>query len=161
MQTYLGYFGHAWLHSPKTIVSPCSKLYLHAKNKLHNSLLFYNITFWRILQFDWLAAIWPITWDPKLCQICWWDINNNISFCSELFATKTNMTKVFKKSRKPYFGSILGPFAQIWTQKEFSWKKGSVSFSVFELSIIVPKIRKTKWAIPEKTFGGTHQNIFH
>ena len=47
-------------------------VYLHAKNKLHNSLLSYNITFQRILQFDWPAAFWSITWDPKLCQICWW-----------------------------------------------------------------------------------------
>ena len=36
-------------------------VYLHAKNKLHNSLLSYNITFQRILQFDWPAAFWPIT----------------------------------------------------------------------------------------------------
>ena len=42
MQTYFGYFGHAWLHSPKMIVF---NVYLHAKNKLHNSLLSYNITF--------------------------------------------------------------------------------------------------------------------
>ena len=42
IQTYFGYFGHAWLHSPKMIVF---NVYLHAKNKLHNSLLSYNITF--------------------------------------------------------------------------------------------------------------------
>ena len=25
-ETYFGYFGHAWLHSPKIIVSPCRRL---------------------------------------------------------------------------------------------------------------------------------------
>ena len=125
MQTYFGYFGHAWLHSPKMIVF---NVYLHAKNKLHNSLLSYNITFQRILQFDWPAAFWPITWNPKLCQICWWNINNNISFHYRLFPRKTNITKFFKKSQKPYFGSIRGPIAQIGAKNEFSWKKGLCQF---------------------------------
>ena len=42
MQTYFGYFGHAWLHSPKMIVSPYWRrpcLSACKKNKLHNSLL--------------------------------------------------------------------------------------------------------------------------
>ena len=68
-------------------------VYLHAKNKLHNSLLSYNIALQKILEFDWLAAFWPITWDPKLCQICWWNINNNLSFHYTLFPRKTNTTK--------------------------------------------------------------------
>ena len=114
MQTYFGYFGHAWLHSPKMIVF---NVYVHTKNKFQNLLLSYNITI-LILQFDWLAA---------LCQICWWNINNNISFHYRLFPRKTNITKFFKKFKKPYFGG----------------KKGSVSFSILELSTIVPKIRKT------------------
>ena len=88
----------------------------------------FNITFSRILQFDWLAACCPITWDLKLCQICWWNINSNISFHYRLFPRKTNMTKFFKKSQKPYFGPILGPFAQIWVKNEFSWKKGLCQF---------------------------------
>ena len=104
-------------------------VYLHAKNKLHNSLLSYNITFQRILQFHWPAAFWPITWDPKLCQICWWNINNNISFHYRLFPRKTNITKFFKKSQKPY---ILGPFwillPKLGPKMIFPGKKGLCQF---------------------------------
>ena len=31
-------------------------VYLHAKNKLHHSLPSWDITFWKILQFDWLTV---------------------------------------------------------------------------------------------------------
>ena len=51
-----------------------------------------------------------------------------------------------KKSQKPYFGRILDTFAQIGYKNEFFWKKGSFSFSIFELPTIVPKFRNT---IPE------------
>ena len=51
------------------------------------------------------------------------------------------MTKFFKKSKKTYFGAILGPFCPNLGINEF-WHK-SASFSIFELSTIVPKIRKT------------------
>ena len=140
MQTYFGYFGHAWLHSPKMIVF---NVYLHAKNKLHNSLLSYNITFQRILKFDWLAAFWPITWDPKLYQICWWNINNNISFHYRLFPRKTNITKFFKKSQNPILAPFWALLPKLGPKMNFPGKKGSVSFSIFELPTIVPKIRKT------------------
>ena len=33
------------------------------------------------------------------------------------------MTKVFKKSKKTYFGAILGPFCPNLDKNEFSWKK--------------------------------------
>ena len=51
MQTFFGYFGHAWLHSPKIIKSEEDfkktwmhgdflwKTSMHSKNKLHHSLL--------------------------------------------------------------------------------------------------------------------------
>ena len=34
------------------------------------------------------------------------------------------MTKFIKKSKKPYFGAILGTFCPILSKNEFSWKKG-------------------------------------
>ena len=55
-------------------------------------------------------------------------------FHYRLFPRKTNMTKCFRKSQKPYFVSILGPFAQIWAKNEFSWKKGLYQF--FNIQII-------------------------
>ena len=108
MQTYFGHFGHAWLRFPKMTVF---NVYLHAKNKFHNSLLSCNITFQRILQFDRPAAFWPTTRDPKLCQICSWNINNNISFHYRLFSRKTNIKlKLSKNSKSP----ILGLFCALW-----------------------------------------------
>ena len=53
------------------------------------------------------------------------------------------MAKFLKKSQELYFGAILGAFPQIWAKNEFSRKKDFASFSIFELSTIVPKIRKT------------------
>ena len=50
----------------------------------------------------WLAgSILAITQEPKFCQICWSNINNNISSSFRLFPRKTNMTIFFKKSKKP------------------------------------------------------------
>ena len=127
MQTYFGYFGHAWLHSPKMIVF---NVFLHAKNKLHNSLLSYNITFQRILKFDWPAAFWPITWDPKLCPVCWWNIDSNISFHYRLFPRKTNIKKFFILFQNP----ILGPFWTLLPKLEpkmsFPGKKGCQFFNI-------------------------------
>ena len=60
-----------------------------------------------------------------------------------LFPRKTNITKFFQKYINPYFGSIRGPFAQIGAKNDFPVKKGSVSFSVFQLPTIVTIIRKT------------------
>ena len=140
MQTYFGYFGHAWLQSPKVIVFNVS---LHAKNIFHNSLLSYNITFQRILKFDRLAAFWAITWDPKLCQICWWNINNILVFIIDYFQEKLAYLNFSKNTRNP----ILGPFwvllSKLGPKMNFPGKRGSASFSIFELPTTVPKIRKT------------------
>ena len=116
MQTYFGYFGHAWLHSPKMIVSPCRRLpfYVHAKNTLHHLLLSFDITFYRFLQFDWLAAFWPITWDTKFCQMWWWNSNNNINLHFRLFQND----KIFQKIQK----------TQLWAQITFPGKRDYVSF---------------------------------
>ena len=69
-----------------------------------------------------------ITGDPNLCQICWWNINSNISFHYRLFTRKNNIAKIFKKSQEPYFGSIWDPFAQIGAKNELSWKKELCQF---------------------------------
>ena len=142
----IGYFGHAQLHSPKMTVSPCWRLWClsASKNKLDNSLLSHNITFKRIVQFDWPAAFSLITGDPKLCHTCWWNISSNIIFAYRLFPRKTNMTKFFKKMQKTLFWGHSGHFLhKLGPKMNFTRKKGSVSFSIFDLSTIVPKIRKT------------------
>ena len=64
------------------------------------------------------------------------------------------MTKFVKKSKKKnYLGDILGLFAQLWPEANFSGKKGSASFYIFQLNYpascqksektIEPILRKT------------------
>ena len=69
-----------------------------------------------------------------MCQICWWNINDTIRFHYKLFPIKTNMTKLFKKSQKLYFGPCLRLFAQIWREKR--------ALSVFQYSNYLPLCQK-------------------
>ena len=91
----------------------------------HHPLLPWDITFYRIMQFDWLTAFWPITRDPEFCQMWdwWWNINSNIIFHSRLLPRKTN-GKNFQKNKKKH---ILGPFwslfVQIWQKLAFLEKR--------------------------------------
>ena len=133
MESYFGYFEH-----PMIVFNA----YLHAKNKLQYSLFSYNITFWIILQFDWPGAFWPITWDPKLCQICLWNINDNISFPYRLFPRKTNLTKFFQKFPKTLFRAHPGPFCPIWGQKWIFLEKRALS--VFQYSNYLPLCQKSE-----------------
>ena len=52
------------------------------------------------------------------------------------------MTIFFKKSQKPYFGPILGPFDQIWAKNEFFWKKGLCQF--FNIRITYHRAKNQK-----------------
>ena len=95
--------------------------YLHAKNKLHHSLLM-------ILHFKESCNL--IGWQhfghnsrPKILPDCWSNINNNISSQFRLFSRKINVTKFFKTLKKPYFWTILGPFCPNLGKYEFSWKE--------------------------------------
>ena len=65
--SYFGYFGHTWLHMPKMVVQLVENfdVYLHPKNILQYSLLPWDITFYRIWQFDWPTAFWPVTNEPE------------------------------------------------------------------------------------------------
>ena len=145
MQTYFANFGHAWLHSPKMIVF---NAYWHAKNKTSQftSFLQYYILKNPAIWFVASSTFWPITRDPKLCQICWWNISNNISFHYRLFPRKANIKKTFKKFQKPYFGPICWVLSPKGPKMNFPGKKGSVSFAKYLnylATTSVPKIRKT------------------
>ena len=52
------------------------------------------------------------------------------------------MTKFFRKCKISYFGDILSAFSLNLGKNEFSWKKGSVSFQIFQLSTIMQKSEK-------------------
>ena len=43
-----------------------------------------------------------------------------------------------------------GLFRPTLSKNKFFWRKGSVNFYIFQLFIIVPKIRKNCYAIPEE-----------
>ena len=76
-----------------------------------------------------------ITEDPKLLQIYWWNINNNIySFHFRLFTRKTNMTKFFKISKKALFWCHSAPFLPKFWQKWIFLEKELCQF--FNIYII-------------------------
>ena len=78
---------------------------------------------------------------PKSSQICWWNINSNISFHYRLFPRKTNITKFFKKSKNP----ILGPFWVLLPKLGQKWiflEKRPLS--VFQYSNYLPLCQKSE-----------------
>ena len=123
MQTsYFGYFGHAWLHTPKIIKSTCTRLWCLSVCKKQTSSFILFLRYY-ILKNPaiWLAV--PI-WGLEFCQIWdwWWNINNNISFHFRLFPRKTN-DKIFQKIQKALFWGHFGPFLP-----KFAGKNGLCQF---------------------------------
>ena len=120
-------------------------VYLHAKRKVHHSLLRWDITFYRTLQFYWLTTFEPITGDPEFCQIWgWcWNINKNTSIHFRLLPRKSN-DKIFQKIQNTLFWghvNILAFFAQIWAKMNFPGKK---ALSVFKYSNYLPSYQKSE-----------------
>ena len=148
MQTsYFGYFGHAWLHTPKMIVSTCTRLWCLSVCKKQTSS-FTSFLRYYILKNPavWLAdsiLIHTITWELEFCQIWdwWWNINNNISLHFRLFPRKSD-DKIFQKIPKPYFGAILSPLCQTLGKNEFSWKAGLCQF--LDIPIIYHRAKNQK-----------------
>ena len=59
------------------------------------------------------------------------------------------MTKFFKKTKKSLFGTILGPFAQIWAKVSFPEKRPS-QFLNIPIIYYCAKNKKKLTSIPEK-----------
>ena len=98
-------------------------VYLHVKNKVHLSLLTWDIIFYKNLEFYWLTSIGQVTEDPELCQT--WDyveVSTTILVFILDYLQEKVMTKFFRKFKKPYFGAILVFFAQIWTRMNYPGK---------------------------------------
>ena len=142
MQTsYFGYFGHAWLHKPKMIVSTCRRLRcLSACQKYTSSLTSF-------LRFCILknSAIWLadniLFHNSRTRSLS--DINNNISFHFRLFPRKTN-NKTFQKIQKTLFWGHFEPFLPKFRQKWIFLKKKLSQF--LNIPIIYHRHKK-----PEKT----------
>ena len=86
-----------------------------------------------------LQHFWPITRDPKFCQICCWNIKNNISFHFRLFQRKQRR-KNFQKNKKNLFWSHSGPFLPKFGQKWIFLEKKVLS--VFQYLNYLPFLRK-------------------
>ena len=115
---YFGYFGHAWLRTPKITISTCRKLWFACQKctSSFNSFLRYYILKNPAIYLA--KEFWPITWEPEFCQIWdwWWNMNNNISFHFSLFPRKNN-DKNFQKIQKTLFWHYFGPFLTKFRQK--------------------------------------------
>ena len=130
--SYFGYFRHACLCTPKTIVSTCRILFFCIPR-----INFIIHFFLQILLFQescnligW-TAFWLVTWEPEFCQIwdLWWNISYNIGFYFKLFLGKTNH-KIFQKEKKNLFWGHFWVLFSLKLGKKsiFLEKKGSVSF---------------------------------
>ena len=144
MQTFcFGYFGHACLGTPKMLVSTCRRLRCLSPCQKETSL-FTSFLRYYILKNPaiWLAESILVTRDPELGR---YGIGGKISmtilvFNLDYFQEKL-ITRFFKKSKKPYFAAILGPFCPNLGKNGFSWKKRLCQF--LNIPIIYQKLEKT------------------
>ena len=156
MQTHFGYFGHSWLHS--MIVSPCRRLQSLSAcnyNKLHNSLLSYILK----NPANWLAgSIFTYNSRPNILPDMFMKYQEQYQFSFYIISKYIKLTgqNFSKRIQNPILGGHSGTFLPKFGQKWIFLEKRAVRFSIFKLSTIVLKIRKT-WAILEENVGGTHQ----
>ena len=123
MQTYLGYFGHAWLYATTMIVSTCRRIQFLSVFQKQNSPFTSPLTYYIL--------------NNPACQIwdwCWTTILTILVLMLDYFQEKL-MTKLFKKYKKTYFVAILVFFAQTWVKMNFPGKR---SLSVFKHSNYLP-----------------------
>ena len=100
---------------------------LHAKNKLHHSLLLWDIVFYRILQFDWLITFGHTTREPEFCQGIGDEVSINVLVFT-LYCFQEKLIQFFKKSKKPNFGANLDAFCPKLGKNEFSWENRLCQF---------------------------------
>ena len=117
--------------------------YRPAKNDLNHSLLSWDITFKRIMQFDWPTTFWPITWEQEFCQIRpGGEISITILvFTLDYFQEKLTR-KVFKKSKKKTFGGNFRPSLLKFGQKRIFMEKRALP--VFKCSNYLTSCKNQK-----------------
>ena len=127
MQNYFGYFGHAWLCTPKLIVSTCRKLLMFICMPKINFIIHF---FLEIIHFKESCNLigqqhfGPYLENQKFARygICGEISITILVFISDYFQEKLT-SKFFEKLKKHYFGSIMGHFFLDLGKNEFSWKK--------------------------------------
>ena len=115
MQTlYFGYFGHAWLDTPKIIVSTCTRLQcLSACHKY--TLLFTSFLRYYILKNPAIRLAYSVLACNLRTRVLP-DMGLLIKYQQQYqfpildYFQEKLLAKFFKKFKKPYFGAILGPF---------------------------------------------------
>ena len=121
MQIYFGYSGHAWLHTPKMIVSACRRL------QCLTAFNFITHFFLEILHFKESCNF--CNREPEFCQIrdWWWNTNYKINFHFGLLPSKTK-DKFSLKIQKTLFWGHFGPFLPKLGQKWIFLVKRTANF---------------------------------
>ena len=81
-----------------------------------------------------------------------------------MFPRKTNMTKFFKKSQKPYFGPIMGPFGPLCPNLDRKWifleKRALTVFQYSNYLSLCQKSEKPKESFLRKLLNGHTKNQY-
>ena len=111
--------------------------YQYAKNQATSSIFSLDIIDLKILQFDWLRALIPISQEPD------YGVSAGIQKIIETFILeqiqKKLMTKFFNKFKKTYFWLILTHFPKYWGQDFFLKKSSTVMHKFIWVSNIKSK----------------------
>ena len=126
IQTYFGYFGHAWLHTSRMIVSNCRRL------QCLSTCQKYTLSFTPFLRYYNLKnpAIWLYV-SILAHNFARFEIGGKIStilvFILDYFQKKL-VTKFFKYPKNPILGPFWATFAQIWAKTNFPGKSALSEF---------------------------------
>ena len=100
-------------------------------------------------------------WDPNLCQICWWSINNDIySFLLDYFQEKLTCQNFSKHPKSPILGPYWAFLAQIWTKMNFSAKRALSVFQYLNYLPLCQKSQKPNEPFLRKLLDGHTKNQF-
>ena len=123
---YFGYFENVSPPQPKTINKLETFMFIYKpKIKLIPHFLL------QVSRFECLRAFWPVTWEPKSCQIqgLHWSIINNMIFNFRLFPGITNETFLKKCKKTPFRVH----FAHFWTKQNFPQSSLLPSFLILTI----------------------------
>ena len=135
------------LHSFHGITSPYKKI-------IRNGQAILEINFWKIERSDWLRAFRRMSLGKQ-------DFSRKIVFRRmiedhEFFHFRQKKVHIngldfCQNSNNLIFRPFWALFAQIWANRIFPEKLGSVTFDPLWIPIFIPKIRKNLWPNSEKS----------
>ena len=138
MQTYFGYFGHAWLHSPKMIVSSSWRLQCLSACKKINSII--QFLEYCILKNPAISLAYYL--EEQLCQICFGEIAIIIlGFIIDYFQEKLTWQNFWKNLQNPILGPFWSLLPKCGSKMNFSGKR---ALSVFQYLNYLPLCQKSE-----------------